>query len=185
MSDDVANMAWVPALQRDLSRTVESLHARYRAYVLSSLRLLGIPSVDLDDALQDVFIVVFQRLPEYADRGRTRSWLYAICIRVAGARRRRGARHPVARVDEIELPVPAAQLELVLQDETVALGKRLLQRLKPEERDVFWLYEVEDRSMPEIARALRCPVQTAYSRLYRARERIAQEVHSAAVGQAC
>jgi RNA polymerase sigma-70 factor (ECF subfamily) len=56
----------------------------------------------------------------------------------------------------------------------------LLQALPVEQRDVFWLYEVEELPMSEIARALNCPLQTAYSRLHKARERILAAVQMTA-----
>jgi RNA polymerase sigma-70 factor (ECF subfamily) len=66
-----------------------------------------------------------------------------------------------------------AQLE---EREALALGYRLLERLPPLQRQVFVLYEVEDMSMAEVAQALDCPLQTAYSRLHKARERVLAEV---------
>lgn len=151
--------------------------AQHRAYMRRTLILVGVPRIDLDDALQDACLVVFQRLHEYKDRGRVRSWLYAICIRVAGAKRRQRAHLAARLAEDRELPVHATQLDRVVTEEALTLGQQLLRRLRPEQRDVFWLYEVEGRSMPEVARMVGCPLQTAYSRLHQARRRILQEVN--------
>lgn len=151
------------------------------AFVCRSLRILGVPEGDLDDALQEVFLVVFQRMRDYEERGRVRAWLYSICTRIVWTRRRVARR----RREELglEIPEPAVaptQHERVVDREALALGHQLLQGLPVEQRDVFWLYEVEELPMSEIARALNCPLQTAYSRLHKARERILVAVQMAA-----
>jgi len=47
-----------------------------------------------------------------------------------------------------------------------------LDQLDGDKREVFVLYEIEQRPMKEVAEALGCPVQTAYYRLHAARERV-------------
>lgn len=172
----IASTNQLPALQWNLG--LNQLLETNRGYLRRTLRLLGVPSFDLDDALQEVFLVVFQRLHEYKDQSRARSWLYAICFRVAGTKRRKRARYAERLLEDPEFPVHATQLDRVVIEEALALGQQLLQRLRPEQRDVFWLYEVEGRSMPEVARMVSCPLQTAYSRWHRAKRRIQQEVNS-------
>lgn len=146
-------------------------------FVCRSLRYLGVREADLDDLLQEVFLVVYQRLNDYEEKGRARAWLYSICTRVAHAQRRR-----LGRRRETGAPLPAeesaapTQHEQVEDREALVLGQRLLQQLPEQQRDVFLLYEVEDMSMAEIAQALDCPLQTAYSRLHKARARILAEV---------
>lgn len=149
----------------------------YGAFVCRSLRYLGVREADLDDMLQEVFLVVYQRLNDYQERGRVRAWLYSICTRVAFAHRRKLGRHREAATREIkETAEGPAQHARVEDREALALGQRLLADLPPRQREVFVLYEVEDMTMAEIAQALRCPLQTAYSRLHKARQRILAEV---------
>jgi RNA polymerase sigma-70 factor (ECF subfamily) len=127
----------------------------------------------LDDALQEVFLVVFQRMHDYEERGRARAWLYSICTRVVRSHRRKVRRRREEVTFEIpDAPAAPTQLERIAEQEALTLGQQLLARLPPEQREVFWLYEVEDMPMAEIARALECPLQTAYSRLHKARERV-------------
>jgi RNA polymerase sigma-70 factor (ECF subfamily) len=131
---------------------------------------------ELDDALQDVFLVVYQRLADYQERGKAKSWLYSICTRTAHAMRRKGMRRREQLMSEPhEGETAAAQLTQVEAREALALGQRLLAMLPDEQREVFVLYEIEEMPMAEIAEALSCPLQTAYSRLHKARERILQE----------
>ena len=170
-----------PRLSRDaatpLAPQLHDLFELYGAFVCRSLRYLGVREVDLDDMLQEVFLVVYQRLNDYQERGRTRAWLYSICTRVSLAHRRKLARHRENLTSDFDEAVQGpTQLTRVEDREALAFGNRLLAGLPPQQREVFVLYEVEDMTMAEIADALRCPIQTAYSRLHKARERILAEV---------
>jgi RNA polymerase sigma-70 factor (ECF subfamily) len=161
---------------------------QHGAFVCRSLSLLGVSEADLDDAIQDVFLVVYRRMLDYEERGRARAWLYSICTRVARSTRRKRSR----RVDEsettyatmLETSFAATQLDRITDHEALALGQKLLQRLPPEQRNVFWMYEIEERPMTEIARESGCPLQTAYSRLHKARRRISTEVQRVAARDA-
>jgi RNA polymerase sigma-70 factor (ECF subfamily) len=149
-------------------------------FVLRSLRYLGVRAADLDDLLQEVFLVVYQRLNDYEEKGRARAWLYSICTRVAHSQRRKSNRRRESTAVSEESAAPS-QLEHVEDREALRLGQQLLERLPKEQREIFLLYEVEEMPMSEIAQALNCPLQTAYSRLHRARARILAEVQRAAV----
>lgn len=169
------------ALSNEEPIRLRRMFEEHGAFVCRSLRMLGVPEGDLDDALQEVFLVVFQRMRDYEERGRVRAWLYSICTRVVWTRRRVLRR----RREDLGVEVPEAataptQHDRVVDHEALALGHELLQALPVEQRDVFWLYEVEELPMSEIARALNCPLQTAYSRLHKARERILAAVQMTA-----
>jgi RNA polymerase sigma-70 factor (ECF subfamily) len=147
-----------------------SMFERHHRFVLASLSILGVPRVDLEDAMQDVFLVVLQRLADYHERGRARNWLYSICTRIAWSRRR-VPRHIHQALDQ-DIPDVASQRDHILDPCALRLGCELLSSLSSKQRQIFWLYEVEEWSMPEIARNLGCPLQTAYSRLRAARAHI-------------
>jgi RNA polymerase sigma-70 factor, ECF subfamily len=157
-------MAAVPAFA-DVFRE----HARY---LWRALLGLGVRSADVDDACQEVFLVVHRRLPEFDGRS-IRSWLYAICLRVASDYRRSArVRHefPVADVPDATF---AAQQQVEL--ESSELWTRMLaalDELDPQKRGAFVLYEIEELPLREVAEALDCPVQTAFSRLQSAREHV-------------
>ena len=109
-----------------------------------------------------------------------RSWLYAICVRVSQRQRRRYARRRERASDELPEPEAAATQQSELeQREALALGQRLLAVLPEAQRAVFLLYEIEHMTMAEVAAIVGCPLQTAYARLHKARERVQAEVESA------
>ena len=75
--------------------------------------------------------------------------------------------------------VPEATFEKTPEDDLVrtralAVAVEILADLDDDKRAVFVLYEVEQLPMSEVAEALGCPLQTAYSRLYAARKEIAR-----------
>jgi len=159
-----------------LPSRLREVYEEHGPFVCRSLRHLGAPEADLDDLLQEVFLVVHKRLQDYEEKGRARSWLYSICVRVTHAHRRKTTRSKSLLGKEREGPseqsAPPSQLEQLQDRESLAFGLRLLEQLPPEQREVFVLYEVEDMKMTEIAQAVGSPLQTVYSRLYKARERI-------------
>lgn len=158
-------------------RSLREFFAEHAPFVCRSLRRLGVPETDMDDMLQEVFMVVHQKLPKYQEVGRSRSWLYSICRRLAQSQRRKRLRRR-----ESLMPAPpeghttGGQEECVQNRQALALGEELLARLPTEQREVFVLYEVEELGMAEIAEAVGCPLQTAYSRLHAARARVLAEV---------
>jgi RNA polymerase sigma-70 factor (ECF subfamily) len=146
-------------------------HARY---IWRSLRHLGVGDADIEDVCQEVFLVAHRKLPEFAGRSALRTWLYGICLRQASDYRRRAyvrRERPTA-----ELPVdsmrPATSSDDPENAESRALLLGLLAQLDDEKREVVVLYELEGFSMREVAEIVGCPLQTAYSRLYAARERL-------------
>ena len=163
----------------DLPTRLRAVYEEHGPFVCRSLRYLGVPEADLDDVLQEVFLVVCQRLNDYDERGRVRAWLYSICTRITHAQRRKQWRRRESGPPG-ELVAQASQLDAAQDREALELGVRLLEKLPEEQREVFVLYEVEDMPMSEIAQALDCPLQTAYSRLYKARERILAETRRVA-----
>lgn len=163
---------------------IRALYEQHAAFVCRSLRRLGVAEADLDDALQEVFLVVYQRLATYRECGKARSWLYSICTRTAHAQRRKRDRRREQLSEEPEQGMMAPpQLLLAEQRQALDLGQRLLERLSAEQREVFVLYEVEEMPMVEVAEALGCPVQTAYSRLHKARAVILNALHRAKLRQ--
>jgi RNA polymerase sigma-70 factor, ECF subfamily len=149
------------------------LFQRHAAFVWRTLRHLGVREADLEDVTQEVFVVVHNRLNGYDERDKVRSWLYAICSRIAKAYVRKvSRRRESVTVDAPEFEAPATQLEDIEKREALARGQRILASLPEEQRAVFLLFEVERMPMVEVAEAVGCPLQTAYSRLHKARERV-------------
>jgi RNA polymerase sigma-70 factor (ECF subfamily) len=105
-----------------------------------------------------------------------RAWLFAISQQVANHYRRSAARserkqRAMLHVQEATADDAHAVLE---RGEAVALVRALLAELSEPQAAVFWLAEVEEMSMPEVAAALGVNLNTAYGRLRLARKRFEQ-----------
>jgi RNA polymerase sigma-70 factor (ECF subfamily) len=151
--------------------TVEVFHA-HASFVWRVLRRLGISDADVEDACQEVFVVAHRRLDDFEGRSSVQTWLYGICVRVGAAHRRRAGvreqRAPIHHEQAVEAP---QEDEVALREARVELD-RMLDRLDDEKRAVFVLFEIEELPMTEVAEAVGCPLQTAYSRLHAARHEI-------------
>jgi RNA polymerase sigma-70 factor (ECF subfamily) len=139
--------------------------------VWRSLRRLGIPQPQLDDAVQDVFLVVHRRLGEFEGRSTVKTWLFGIALRVASVHRRSAARRPTEPLTEepADVAAPAAAESLSEAREAARLVHQLLDSLDEDRRAVFVLSELEQMTAPEISAALGVNLNTVYSRLRLAR----------------
>jgi RNA polymerase sigma-70 factor (ECF subfamily) len=135
------------------------------------LRRLGVAEADVDDAVQEVILVLTRKL-ESIEIGRERSFVMSTAFRVASdARRRARRRREVDAEQLVDLPSAAADPEASAQKQQMReLLGRVLEELSLDLRAVFVLYELEDFTMAEIAQTLQLPPGTVASRLRRARE---------------
>jgi RNA polymerase sigma-70 factor (ECF subfamily) len=161
-----------PGDQLDLRKIFDE-HARY---VIRTLRHLGVKDADVDDVAQEVFVAVHRKLPEFEGRSKLRTWLYAICLRVASDHRRRA--YVVRERVTDSPPVDAGERRGDEPDTSVesrAFVQQLLDCLDDDKRAVLVLYEIEGLTMREVAEVVGCPLQTAYSRLHAARDALREE----------
>lgn len=149
---------------------VGAVYAENVRYVWRVLTHLGIPPSDLEDVCHDVFVVAQRRAPDFAGRSSVRTWIYGIALRTASDYRKRAFRRYERCVEQV--PETSDSEDQHEQLERAALRDRLgalLGQLPDAQREVFVLYEVEELPMREVAEAIGCPLQTAYSRLHAAR----------------
>lgn len=154
-----------------VAERLSELFEAHADFVLRALLRFGVPQADVEDALQDVFLVVARRLDGYVERGAMRAWLFVIARQIALHAVRAGrlrTRHALLLVPAPEQEDPHERL---LQQEAVTLVQGFLAQLDDKLAQVFLLAEVEQLSMPEIAAALDVKLNTAYSRLRLARRR--------------
>lgn len=170
----------VQALQGDLaaastapaSRRFRAMVDGYFDFVWRSLRGLGVPSGDADDAAQQVFLVAVRKLGSITP-GSERSFLFGTAIGVAAnARRGRSRRREVGDDEGLDAHPDAAPdaEEQLRRKQARARLDAILGEMPLELRTVFVLFELESLTMAEIARMLDLPPGTVASRLRRARE---------------
>jgi RNA polymerase sigma-70 factor (ECF subfamily) len=150
--------------------TFADAYAEFFPFVWRCLRSLGVPDTALDDASQDVFLVVHRQLSRFEGRSSLRTWLYGIARKVAFNHRRRQKRSAHGEPLDKEPPSPHLDPSQVLEQvEAVRFMQGFLETLSDAKRDVFILAVLEQWSAPEVAEALKIPVNTVYSRLRAAR----------------
>ena len=81
---------------------VESIHESHADFVWCSLQRLGVRPPDLEDALQEVFVVVHRKLPSFDRSSRLSTWLFGISMRVASGYRRKAYRFREHAVGDLE-----------------------------------------------------------------------------------
>ena len=153
----------------------DNLFTESGPFVWRALGRLGVSQADVPDVCQEVFLIVHRKLVEYDGRAPLRAWIYGICVRTAADYRKRAYRRHETL--EAALPEPSAPASQPRQVEARRARSRLqavLDGLGTGQREVFVLYELEELSMSEVARALDCPLQTAYSRLHAARAAVTE-----------
>lgn len=151
----------------------DEVYRGHVSFVWRSMRHLGVAEADAEDAVQDVFVVVHDKLASFEGRAKITTWIYGICIRIAQARRRRAhARHELATdPDEIVIAETAADAgESFERREAEGLLDQILDAMPLEQRAAFTLFELDGRSCEEIAVLTGAPLGTVYSRLRLARE---------------
>lgn len=147
----------------------EELYRQHHAFVWRSLRRLGVDDGDVDDLLQEVFVVAHRRLPEFEGRSKVTTWLFAIAYRTvkdhrlsAAARARREAEQTGGR------PPTEPDRKLSRQQAARALDE-LLSRLDEDQRSVLVMADIVAMTAPEIAELTQTKLNTVYSRLRLAR----------------
>ncbi len=171
--------------------TLEQVYEAHFKYVWRCTRSLGVHDAVLDDAVQEVFLVVQRKLDSFDGGCEVRTWLYAIVLRVARRYRSRSAleaRRFLSHDDASEpshsgiktlgsLRASAGDLrQEVEKNERLALAQRALAALDDSKREVFVLACIEGMSAPEIAQVIAVPINTVYSRLRAARQAFGQAV---------
>ena len=147
---------------------IAAIYREHFQFIWRGLRRLGVREASVEDACQDVFLVVHRKLHTYEGRASFKAWLFAIAIRVAAEHRRKDSR---LHLDPDASPV-SSHLDLTLETRRrMDLLDRMLDELSDDQREVFVMAEIEQFSAPEIADAIGQKLNTVYSRLRLARSR--------------
>jgi len=155
-----------------------SFHVIYASWfeqVSQWVRALGGPEADREDLVQDVFMVVHRRLPDF-DGDNLPGWLYQIARRrVRDFRRLAWVKHFVfgsASHPENIVNGDTSAADLVETQQKAAILERLLGRLNESERVALVLFEVEGYSGAQIAHLQGVSINTVWGRIYKARKKL-------------
>jgi RNA polymerase sigma-70 factor (ECF subfamily) len=152
---------------------VVSIHDAHAEFVWLSLQRLGVADADVEDLLQEVFVVVHRRLASFDRSSRITTWLFGICMRVAAAYRRRAFRRHervVAEMPEQAGAEGSDPEQAAATSQAQARLKAALDLMELEKRALFVMFEIDEVSCQDIAEMLSVPLGTVYSRLHAARK---------------
>lgn len=137
------------------------------AYVVRSLRRLGVHEVDVEDVAQEVFVLVHARFGDYDPARPVRPWLFSFATRVAANYRRlaRHRREAGDRAPERHATASPSPEERAAQSEARELLLRALERVPFERRTVVVMHDLDGFATSVIAESLAIPLNTVYSRL--------------------
>lgn len=181
----------VDRVRRGDVRAYEMLVVKYRRRIE---RLIGriVRDVDLvEDLAQETFIRAYRAIPQFRGDSAFYTWLYRIAVNTAKKALQELRRDPVitesALAGASDEEDETSRVENELSDgetpEAMLASKQIadtvnaaIEDLSPDLRQALTLREIEGLSYEEIASVMNCPIGTVRSRIFRAREAVAERL---------
>ena len=183
-----ADALLVERVKQGDQRAFALLVAKYERRVQRLLSRLVRDSAEIEDIAQEAFIKAYRALPQFRGESAFYTWLYRIAINTAKNYLATKSRRPVT-VGEFQGADDGEFFDLgdvvednntpdaVLHSRQVAEAVNAAIEALPEDlKAAITLREIEGLSYEEIAQAMDCPIGTVRSRIFRAREAIAQRL---------
>jgi RNA polymerase sigma-70 factor (ECF subfamily) len=151
----------------------ETLFRSHAPFVARFLYRLGVGADELDDAVQEVFLVAHRNGGYDPGPATETSYLASIAVRAASTHRRRARARRERRADVAPDDVSSAvrdPVQMLETNESLVRLQAALDRLDPDLRAALILVELEGQSCQSVAASLSIPIGTVYWRLHRARK---------------
>src|SRR6187455_3767944 len=187
MGDREIDQQLVERAQRGDKRAFELLVSKYQRKLGRLLSQFIRDSTEVEDVTQEAFIKAYRALPSFRGDSAFYTWLYRIVINTAKnylvALGRRAPTTTEFDNEEAESFEDAEALRDSATPESELLGKEIvatvnkaMEALPEDLRTAITLREIEGLSYEEIATVMNCPIGTVRSRIFRAREAIAEKL---------
>jgi len=187
MSDKEVDQQLVERVQRGDKHAYELLVAKYQRRLARLISRFVRDPAEVEDVTQEAFIKAYRALPTFRGESAFYTWLYRIGINSAKnyllAQKRRAPTTTIFDSEEAEGFEEAGLLQEVNTPENELMSKQVvevvnssLQQLPDDLRTALTLREIEGLSYEEIADVMNCPIGTVRSRIFRAREAIAENL---------
>ncbi|HRF13550.1 MAG: RNA polymerase sigma factor RpoE [Candidatus Accumulibacter phosphatis] len=187
MSEREIDQQLVERAQGGDKHAFEVLVAKYQRKMARLLSRFIRDQAEIEDVAQEAFIKAYRALPLFRGDSAFYTWLYRIAINTAKnylvAQGRRAPTSTEFDAEEAEGFEDATQLrdintpESLLQSKQTGATINAAMAALPEElRSAILLREIEGLSYEEIAEAMSCPIGTVRSRIFRAREAVAEKL---------
>ena len=187
MSEREVDQLLVERAQRGDKRAFELLVEKYQHKLARLVARLVRDPGEAEDVTQEAFIKAYRALPSFRGDSAFYTWLYRIGINTAKnflvATGRRAPTSTGVDAEEAEGFEGSEQLHDINTPESLLLSKEIgttvnsaIESLPEELRSAIQLRELEGMSYEEIAKLMDCPIGTVRSRIFRAREAIAEKL---------
>jgi len=187
MSERDADWQLVERVQRGDKRAFDLLVAKYQRKLFRLLSRLIRDPAEIEDVAQEAFIKAYRALPNFRGESAFYTWLYRIAINTAKnylvAQGRRAPTQTETDIEDAEnfedgdsLRTEDTPDRMLLSKQVAEAVNRAIERLPEELRTAIVLRELEGLSYDEIAASMNCPIGTVRSRIFRAREAVAEEL---------
>ena len=187
MSDREVDQQLVERAQRGDKQAFELLVVKYQRKLERLLSRVIRDPAEIEDVAQEAFIKAYRALPNFRGDSAFYTWLYRIGINTAKnyliALGRRAPTSTEFDSEEAEGFEDAAGLRDINTPESELASKQIAQTVNdaiaalPEElRTAITLRELDGLSYEEIAQIMSCPIGTVRSRIFRAREAVAEKL---------
>ena len=187
MGDREVDQQLVERAQRGDKHAFELLIAKYQRRLARLISRFVRDAAEVEDVTQEAFIKAYRALPGFRGESAFYTWLYRIGINSAKnyllAAKRRVPTTTFFDADDAEDFEDGGLLREVNTPENELMSKQVvevvnasLQQLPDDLRTALTLREIEGLSYEEIADVMNCPIGTVRSRIFRAREAIAENL---------
>jgi len=144
-------------------------------------------AAEIEDVTQEAFVKAYRALPSFRGDSAFYTWLYRIGINTAKnylvAQGRRAPTSTQFDSEQAETFESADQLRDINTPESLLMSKQIgetvnsaIDALPEELRRAIVLREIDGLSYEEIAEMMDCPIGTVRSRIFRAREAVAEKL---------
>lgn len=187
MSERDVDADLVARVQRGDKRAFDLLVLKYQRKIMRLLSRLIRDPAEIEDVAQEAFIKAYRALPQFRGESAFYTWLYRIAVNTARNWQQASSRRPITQnvienedgetFDQIDNLTDINTPESMLASQQIVETVNAAMNALPDDlRTAIILREIEGMSYEDIAQTMGCPIGTVRSRIFRAREAIAQQL---------